>query len=106
VVKELSAETNHATLEAISSTYEASSWNFREHIVDEFLRHLIEKPRACHGWRYAIDGDILLRQFFPEGLRQGNDAGLRGTVGGGPFGLPSLPATDATFTSRLPTPHL
>src|SRR6266705_3650441 len=46
--------------------HEAVHGDFREHIVDVLLGHLVEDRRLRRGGRYAVDEDARLRELFPE----------------------------------------
>ena len=57
--------------------------NFRQHEIYVFLLHLVEDTRARCCRCDAIHRDVVPRQFLAHGLRQGDDARLRGRIGAG-----------------------
>src|SRR5215469_6729248 len=49
---------------------ETATRDLREHVIDEFLGHLLQYPRFRGNRGHAVHGDVVTRELLAETLRQ------------------------------------
>ena len=89
----------HIIAAASSSSRNRPRGNFRQHVVDVFLAHLVKNARAGRGGRDAVHRNVAMASSLPNDFVIAITAAFDAEYAEA-FGLPSLPATDAMLTMR------